>query len=99
MTRPPRRWLPGFGLQDLNADDRTYASLLTALTRDRVETEALERELSAPAVQESTDVKQLEREELDEARRELDQFRAALADAHSRAAGNTRAEVPYDSAD
>jgi hypothetical protein len=86
-------------LQDLNADDRAYADLLTALTRDRVETEALERELSAPAVQESTDVKQLEREELEEARSELSLFRAALADARTRAAGNDRAEVAYDSAD
>jgi uncharacterized protein involved in exopolysaccharide biosynthesis len=99
MTRPPRRWLPGFGLQDLDADDRAYADLLTALTRDRVETEALEREMTAPAVQASTDVKQLQREELAEARRELDLFRAALADVRTRAAGDPRAEVPYDSAD
>jgi hypothetical protein len=97
VTRPPRRWLSGFGLQDWDTDDRAYASLLDALTRDRVETEALEREMSAPARQGTTDVKRLEREELDEAHRELDEFRVALADAQHRSGGSERAEVPYDS--
>lgn len=99
MTRPPRRWLSGFGLRDWGGDAQTYASLLDALTRDRVETEALEREMSAPAASHSaTDVRKLERQELDEARHELDSFRAALDDVHRRAAGNAHAEVPYDSA-
>ena len=49
MTGPPRRWLSGFGAQDWGGDDRGYASLLDALTRDRLETEVLEREISAPA--------------------------------------------------
>ena len=99
MTRPPRRWLSGFGLRDWGGDVQTYASLLDALTRDRVETEALEREMSAPAAAHgSTDVRQLERQELDEARHELDIFRAALDDVRRRAAGDPRAEVPYDSA-
>ncbi len=97
MTQPPRRWLSGLGLRDWGGDAQTYASLLDALTRDRVETEALERELSAPAAY-STDVRKLERHELDEARHELDTFRAALDDVHRRAAGDARAEVPYDSA-
>jgi hypothetical protein len=98
MTRPSRRWLRAFGRHEWSANERSYASLLDALTRDRVETEALGREMSAPAVQETTDVSQLQREELEEARRELDEFRAALDDIHSRAAGSERTEVPYDSA-
>lgn len=77
-------------------DDRTYAALLDALTKDRVETEALEREISAPA-QEVGDTQRLEREELDEARRELAEFRAALDETFRRANGDEGAEVPYDS--
>jgi hypothetical protein len=98
MTNSPRRWLSGLGAQDWGGDDRAYASLLDALTRDRVENEVLERQISAPAQQTVTDAKQLEHAELDEARRELDHFRAALNDARSRAAGNDAAEVAYDSA-
>jgi hypothetical protein len=98
VTRPPRRWLSGFGLRDWGGDAQTYASLLDALTRDRVETEALEREMSAPAAaHEVTDVSKLERHELDDARQELDAFRAALDDVRRRGPGNPRAEVPYDS--
>jgi hypothetical protein len=97
MTRPPRRWLSGFGHQAWDGEERAFASLLDALTRDRVETEALERELSTPAQQEVPDVRQLEREELEEARRELDEFRAALNDIRARGVGST--EVGYDSAD
>jgi hypothetical protein len=97
MTRPPRRWLSGFGRHEWSGDERSYAVLLDALTRDRVETEALEREMSAPATQGMADVTQMERAELEEARRELHEFRTALDDAHRRAAGNERAEVPYDS--
>jgi len=96
VSRPARRWLSGFGAHDWGGDDRAYASLLDALTRDRLETEALEREISAPA-QAAPDVKKLERVELDEARRELDDFRAALSDAHDRSAGSDRTEVAYDS--
>ena len=98
MTRPPRRWLSGLGAQDWGGDDRAYASLLDALTRDRVETEVLEREISASAQQPPPDVEQLERAELDEARRELDEFRDALADLRRRGQGNDRAEVAFDSA-
>jgi len=98
MTRPPRRWLSGLGTQDWAGGDRAYASLLDALTRDRVETEVLEREISAPAQQPPADVKQLERAELDEARRELDEFRNALTDIRSRGQGNDFAEVGFDSA-
>jgi hypothetical protein len=97
MTRPTRRWLGAFQRTEWNDDDRAYAALLDALTRDRVETEALERELSASAQQGVTDVQQLQREELDEARRELKEFRAALDDVRHRAGGSERTEVPYDS--
>ena len=98
MSRPPRRWLSGFGAQDWGGDERAYASLLDALTRDRIETEVLEREISASAQQAPADVKQLERAELDDAHRELDEFRAALTDVRSRSQGNERAEVAFDSA-
>jgi hypothetical protein len=103
MTRPPRRWLSGFSGQYWGGDDRTYAALLDALTRDRLETEALEREMSATARVSLAEVQEgqqkLEQDELAEARREVDDFRAALADARQRAHGNERAEVPYDSRD
>jgi hypothetical protein len=97
VTRPSRRWLSGFGRHDWDTDDRAYATLMDALTRDRVETEALEREMSAPARQGKDDMKKLERHELEEARRELDEFRAALRDQQRRSAGSEHAEVPYDS--
>jgi hypothetical protein len=97
MTRPPRRWISAFGRHEWSSDDRAYASLLDALTRDRVEAEALERELSTPARGDIGDVKQLERDELEEARRELDEFRTALDSVHQRTAGDERAEVPFDS--
>jgi hypothetical protein len=101
VTRPSRRWLNGFGGLDWHTDDRAYASLLDALTRGLLETEAVEREMSASAGQSMADVKrsqlELERTELEDARRELADFRSALADAHTRARGNERAEVAYDS--
>jgi hypothetical protein len=90
--------LSGFGRTDWGTEDRAYATLMDGLTRDRVETEALDREMSAPASQTATDFKQLERNELDEARRELAAFRWALENMHERTAGSERAEVPYDSA-
>jgi hypothetical protein len=96
MTRP-RRWLRTFGRHDWDTDDRTYAGLLDALTHDRVESEALDREMSAPAHPGVTDVKKLEQNELEEARRELAAFRWALDNMHERTAGSERAEVPYDS--
>jgi hypothetical protein len=98
MTRPPRRWLSGFSTFDWRSDERAYASLLDALTRDRLETEAVEREINAGP--RAGDVQQAqhkaERDELAEARRELDEFRSALADARTRARHNEQAEVPYD---
>ncbi len=97
MTRPPRRWLSAFGRHDWDESDRTYATLLDSLTRDRLEAEALERELSRPAEQVTADERALEQREIDEARQELDEFRAALTDARQRGADG--GEVPYDSAD
>jgi hypothetical protein len=97
MSQPARRWLSGLGALDWGTDDRAYAALLDALTRDRLETEAMEREISAPAQQTAIDARKLERAELDEARRELDGFREALADAHARSGGNAQTEVSFDS--
>jgi hypothetical protein len=99
---PPRRWLSGFGALDWRGDERALASLLDALTRDRLEVEAVERERQATARRSLADVeeeqKRAERDELAEARRELDDFRAALADIRQRGS-NDGAEVPYDSRD
>jgi hypothetical protein len=97
MSGPPRRWLSGSGAHDWG-EDRAYASLLDALTRDRVETEVLERQISAPAQQPAPDIKKLERAELEEARRELDAFRRALTDVRSRGLGSERSEVAFDGA-
>src|SRR6266513_294923 len=98
---PPRRWLSGFGALDWRSDEREFAALLDALTRDRLEVEAVERERLAAARRSLADVQEAqqraERDELAEARRELDDFRAAMADVFSRAGGRS-AEVPYDSA-
>jgi hypothetical protein len=92
----PRRWLTGFGGLEWSSDESAYAALLDALTRDRVETEAMELEISAPLAS-ATDIhRRLEHDELAAARGELDRFRAALTDNHGRDR-NERGEVPYDS--
>jgi len=99
----PRPWLSGFGALDWQADDRAFASLLDALTRDRLEVEAVEREMQATARRSMADVQEAqhraERDELAEARRELDDFRSALTDLRQRGGGEGQAEVPYDSRD
>ena len=106
MTRedsPPQRWLSGFGSLDWRHDERAYASLLDALTRDRLEVEAVERERQATARSNLADIRQAqqraERDELAEARRELNEFREAVADVHRRGGPEGRVEVPYDSRD
>ena len=95
---PRRRWLSGFGAFEWRSDERAYASLLDALTRDRLEAEALEREMNAGR---NTDIREAqskaEHDELAEARSELDEFRSALTEARTRAGPDERAEVPYDS--
>src|SRR5439155_24459124 len=98
---PPQRWLSGFGAFEWRTDERAYASLLDALTRDRLETEAVEREMQTAARRSLAEVQQdqqrAERDELAEARRELDDFRAAIDDVRRRGRGDDRKEVPYDS--
>jgi hypothetical protein len=98
---PPQRWLSGFGALDWRSDERAYASLLDALTRDRLEVEAVEREMQATARRSVADVQQAqqraERDELAEARRELDDFRSAMADVRERSGPDGKNEVPYDS--
>lgn len=97
----PQRWLSGFGSLDWRSDERAYASLLDALTRDRLEVEAVEREMQATARRSLADVhedqQRAERDELAEARRELDEFRTAMTDVRERSGTDGRGEVPYDS--
>jgi hypothetical protein len=96
-----QRWLSGFGALDWRSDERAYASLLDALTRDRLEVEAVEREMQAAAQRSLADVQaaqhRAERDELAEARRELTDFRSAIADVRKRAGAEGKTEVPYDS--
>jgi hypothetical protein len=100
---PPQRWLSGFGALDWRSDEREYASLLDALTRDRVEVEAVEREMQADARRSVADMhrdhQRAERDEVAEARRELTDFRLALTDARRRGGADGSREVPYDSRD
>src|SRR5467141_3512358 len=97
---PPQRWLSGFGALDWRSDERGYASLLDALTRDRLEVEAVEREMQATARRSLAEVQEdqhrAERDELAEARRELDDFRSAISDVRQRGGKDGTAEVPYD---
>jgi hypothetical protein len=97
----PARWLSGFGALDWRVDERAYAALLDALTRDRLEVEAVERELITSSRRSLADVQEAqekaERDELAEARNELSDFRAAMEDARTRAGSDGSAEVPYDS--
>src|SRR5438309_9441635 len=95
---PPRRWLSGFGALEWRTDERGFASLLDALTRDRLEVEAVERERQATARRSMADVREAqhraERDELAEARHELNEFRSALTDIRQRGGSDGRAEVP-----
>jgi uncharacterized protein involved in exopolysaccharide biosynthesis len=102
-ARPSQRWLSGFGALDWRTDERAYAALLDALTRDRLEVEGVEREMQATARQSLADVQddqhRAERSELAEARSELDDFRSAMTDVHQRGSRDGQGEVPYDSRD
>ena len=97
----PARWLSGFGALDWQVDERAYAALLDALTRDRLEVEAVEREMMTTSRRSLADVQEAqeraERDELAEARHELSDFRAAMEDVRSRGGSDGSAEVPYDS--
>ncbi len=103
QARPSQRWLSGFGALDWRSDERAYAALLDALTRDRLEVEGLEREMQATARRSLADVQEdqqrAEQNELAEARSELDEFRLAITDARARANADEQGEVPYDSRD
>ena len=96
-----RRWLGGVGRFEWGADERAYVALLDALTRDRLEADAVERERLATSRRSLAEVQEdqhrAERDELAEARSELAAFRAALEDARRRGGADERAEVPYDS--
>ncbi len=100
---PPQRWLSGFGALDWRSDERAYAALLDALTRDRLEVEAVEREMQATARRSLADVQQdqqrAERDELAEARRELENFRSSMTDVRERSGPDGINEVPYDGRD
>ena len=100
---PRQRWLSGFGALEWRDDDRAYASLLDALTRDRLEVEAVEREMQATSRRSVAEVQEAhqraERDELAEARRELNDFRAAISDVRARGGADGQAEVAYDSAE
>jgi len=96
-----RRWMSGFGALDWRMDERAFASLLDALTRDRLEVEAVERELQATSrrsmAELQEDQQRAEKDELAEARGELDDFRAAMTDVYQRGGPQHVDEVPYDS--
>jgi hypothetical protein len=95
--------LSSFGALEWRSDERAYASLLDALTRDRLEVEAVEREMQATARRSVAEVQEdqhrAERDELAEARRELDVFRSAMTDVRQRGGQDGQVEVPYDSRD
>jgi len=72
--------------------------LLDALTRDRLEVEAVEREMAGRNLADAQEAQQkAERDELAEARLELADFRSAISDVRKRAGHDEQAEVPYDS--
>jgi hypothetical protein len=102
-STPPQRWLSGFGALDWRSDEREHAALLDALTRDRLDVEAVEREMEADARRSVADMHQdherAERDELAEARNELSDFRLALTDARRRGGVDGTHEVSYDSRD
>ena len=95
----PRRWLSGTGALDWRSDERGLASLLDALTRDRIEAETAEAERQATSRRSMAELQEdrerAARDELAEARRELDTFRAAIEDARARGGADGQAEVPY----
>jgi hypothetical protein len=94
---PRQRWRLGFGELTWRLEDRAYADVLEALTRERQALLRQGQELATPAHAPAAEAidGELERG----ARAELAVFRAALEDARRRAGPDGRAEVPYDSRD
>ena len=96
-TETRQRWRLGFGDLAWRVEDRAYAALLEALTRERHAVLRQGREITHPArpLARSDIGAELERG----ARAELAVFRAALEDARARSGADGTAEVPYDSRD
>src|SRR2546426_841964 len=84
----PIRWLRGLGLIDWGVDERPYARLLEALTRDRAEQQATVNEMEATSRRDpaalAEDHVDFAEEELEHARGELGTFRVALEDLAAR---------------
>jgi hypothetical protein len=95
-------WLRGFGAYNWG-EASAYAALLDALTRDRLETDLVEREMEATSRRSLAEVREeqdrAERDELAEARAVLEDFRAALDDLRRRSGSRGDGEVAYDSQD
>jgi hypothetical protein len=90
-----QRWRLGFGALTWRTEDRAYAGLLEALTRERELVLRQTQELDAPAapLPKRGINADLERG----ARAELAVFRAAVEDARTRGSPDGLAEVAYDS--
>ena len=105
MDVAPIRWLRGLGLIEWGVDERPYATLLEALSRDLAEQQATVVEMEATSRRDPADLaeehEELAEDELAQARGELGTFRVALEDLAARGGAEGRApvEVPYDSAD
>ena len=101
--RRGRHWVSGAHIIGWFGEERAYAALLDALTRDRLSAEAVDREMHASPRRSLADVQKDQeraaRDELAEARREVQAFRAALQDIRARGGPDGRAEVPYDDQD
>jgi hypothetical protein len=89
-----QRWRLGLGELAWRAEDRSYASLLEALTRESGRVLRQTQELVAPAVLTRGGISaDLERS----ARAELAMFRAAMEDARKLSGQDDQAELSYDS--
>ena len=97
----PTRWRRG-AQADWTKDERDYARLLDALTRDLVTTASTLIEMDSPAPRSQADVGQeqdrIARVQFEEARSELVAFAEALLDARLRSGEAGREEARYDSA-
>lgn len=86
-----------------HGDERAYAALLEALTRQLVDAETTELERVASARQSAEGLREaqrrIEREERSEARRELDDFREGLEAVRQSAGSDGRGEAAFDARD